>query len=73
MRFVRLLRAASLGLLQQIPVMGPVIQSILAENAHATSELKLTELVTALTKGRLPLESTGTHPCSGFVIGGSGD
>lgn len=56
MRFVSLVQAASVGLLQQIPVMGPVIQAILAEQAREASEQKLAELIRELSRSHSPLE-----------------
>ena len=57
MRFVQLVHAASVGLLQQIPIMGPVIQAILVEQAQAASEQKLAELIRELSQSRSsPLE-----------------
>ncbi len=57
MRFVQLVHAASVGLLQQIPIMGPVIEAILVEQAQAASEQKLAELIRELSQSRSsPLE-----------------
>jgi hypothetical protein len=61
MRFVQLMRAASVGLLQQIPIMGPVIQAILAEQAQATSEQKLADLIRELSQSRSPLEQSAPN------------
>jgi hypothetical protein len=61
MRFAQLLRAASVGLLQQIPIMGPVLQAIMAEQAQAASEQRLTDLIRELAGSRSPLEETAPN------------
>lgn len=56
MRFNRLLQALAFGLLQQIPIMGPVIQAILVERGREASEQNLEDLIKRLHRARLPIE-----------------
>jgi hypothetical protein len=52
MRFARLLYAISTGLLQQIPIMGPVLGSILMEQDRTRLEKLLAELIGQLSARR---------------------
>ena len=61
MRFLQLLRATSVGLLQQIPIMGPVIQAILEEQAQSASEQRLVELIRELSHSRSSLEQSAPN------------
>lgn len=56
MRFARLAKAASFGLLGQLPIMGPIILAILKEIEQEASEKRMLELIHEMAAGRSPLE-----------------
>jgi|GEM_PF-4356472 len=62
MRFVHLFQAVSTGLLQQIPIVGPVLQSILAERSQAVLEQRLVELLQQLADSRQATLVETNHP-----------
>jgi hypothetical protein len=62
MRFVHLFQAVSTGLLQQIPIVGPVLQSILAERSQAVLEQRLVELLQQLADSRQTTLVETNHP-----------
>lgn len=52
-KIAKLLRSTSVDLLQQISIMGPVIQQILADMAQEATEQRMVELIHELASARL--------------------